>query len=97
MPCDTVQLNQVNVGKMHPALLVKALEGLGATNITARSFYLQGVYCRLEGEKLIVPEGSEHLADKLKVAYSRQVVAYSAKKQGFKVKEVRPNVFALVK
>jgi hypothetical protein len=101
MPCDQVILNQIELGKMNDALLRKALEALGARGLSVGSgaawFILDGVRCQIVGGKLQVPEGSEHLADKLKVAYSRETVKYTAKRNGWTLKETRPNVFAVIK
>lgn len=101
MPCDSIQLNSVELGKMNGALLTLALRELGATNvqITGRGAYfmLGGVPVRIQDGRMIVRAGYEHLADRVKVAYSRQAVQYAAKKNGWKVKEVKPNVFQVVK
>jgi len=102
MPCDTIQLNTIEIGKMNRALLEAALKGLKATNIRVlgngvASFYLEGQSCRIEGGRLTVREGYEHIADRVKVAYSRQVLGFQAKRNGWQVKEVRPNVFQVIK
>lgn len=89
-------LNQIEVGKLNAALLARAL-GLRADYAHGRTFIYRGVACRIVEGKLIVPEGSEHLADALKQAYSREVIKYTAQRNGWKVTETRPNVFAVVK
>lgn len=102
MPCDTVQLNSLEIGKMNPKLLAAALVQMGAVNIRVdaigrASFTLEGVRCELGGGRLRLPAGFEGIGDRVKVAYSRQAVLYSAKKNGWTIKETRPNVFAVTK
>lgn len=102
MPCDTIQLNELEIGKMHPKLLIEALRQIGATTIRVETngsaqFALEGQWCRIDAGRLIVAAGSEHLADRIKVGYSRQATIYTARKNGWKLKEVRPNVFQVIK
>lgn len=102
MPCDSIILNSLDVGKMAPALLASALTALNAQDVTTGSrgqtfFRLHGVSCRLVNGKLFVPPGQEALADTLKVAYSRQATFYAARKNGWTVKELKPNVFQVIK
>lgn len=101
MPCDTIQLNAVEVGKMDASLLRAALVYLGATNINATAtgawFTLDGQTVRIAGGRVIVPLGHEGIADRVKQAYSREVTVYAARKNGWTVREVRPFVFAVTK
>ncbi len=102
MPCDTVQLNSLEIGKMNPKLLAAALAALGAANVRVTasgqaSFTLDGQTVRMGGGRLTVAAGFEGIADRVKQAYSRQAVIYSARSNGWKIKETRPNVFAIVK
>lgn len=102
MPCDSIQLNSLEISKMDPKLLARALTALGAQSVRvtaggAATFTLDGVACRLGGGRFIVEAGAEHLADKVKQAYGRQSVIYAAKKNGWQIKETKPNVFAVIK
>lgn len=101
MPCDTIQTNTVEVGKMHPGLLKTALTALGATGIIASqagtSFTLRGQRIQISNGRMLLREGSESIADQVKVAYSRQAVYHAAKSNGWQVRETKPNVFAVVK
>lgn len=101
MPCDQIILNDIAIGKMNPKLLGRALEALKARGITTYDgrayFHLDGVQCQIRDGKLVVPEGSEHLADTLKRAYSAEVVKYTAKRNGWTLKETKPYVYEVTK
>jgi hypothetical protein len=101
MPCDSIQLNQVEIGKLNRPLLLAALKSLGAHSVreqgAALSFYLGGERCTINEGRLTVRAGSESLADRIKVGYSRQAVALAARRSGWQVKEVRANVFQVIK
>ena len=101
MPCDQIRTNTIDVPQMNPGLLDKALRALGATSIVVTrlgtSATIDGVNFRITGGRMIVEAGSEHLADRVKVAYSRQTVFHAAKLQGWQVREVKQNVFQVVK
>jgi len=101
MPCDSIQLNSLDVGKMHADLLRRALQEIGAVGISQganlTTFMLDGARCSIRDGRLTLPAGAEHLADRIKVGYSRQVIRTSAAKNGWRVKEVKPNVFQVVK
>lgn len=101
MPCDTIQMNQVEIGSMNKLLLEAALKALGATNIsvsaTRAQFYLDGVGATISNGVLQVRAGYEGMADRIKVGYSRQVIGLQAKRNGWQVKEVKKNVFQVIK
>lgn len=101
MPCDSIQLNSLEVGKMDPKLLRLGLDHLGAIGVyqagAVTTFSLDGVAVRMERGRLIVPAGYEHLADRVKQSYSRQVTIYAARKNGWTAREIRPNVFQVTK
>jgi hypothetical protein len=87
---------------MNKALLDLALKAMGARNVThygagACSFTLDGESVRMSGGQLILRQGAEGIADRLKVAYSRQVLGYQAKRNGWQLREVKPNVFQVIK
>lgn len=72
---------------MNAELLKRALAALGAKGVYVTRegayFSLDGVPCQIRGGKLIVEEGNEALADKVKRAYSVQTVKYTAKRNGW--------------
>lgn len=101
MPCDQIILNRVELPKMNEALLKKALVALKANGIWQTGgvtyFTLDGVSCQISNGKLVVPEGSEHLADKLKRAYSSEVVQYTAKRNGWTLTKKGEYAYEVVK
>jgi len=79
MPCDSIRLNQVDVGKMDRDTLLKALAAkewqVWVNQPNGRLvFDMEGERVTLNDGRLTVRQGMEHLADRLKVAYSQQVV-----------------------
>ncbi len=101
MPCDSIQLNSLEVPKMDPKLLRLGLEHLGAGQISQSGsvtvFTFEGVRCQIANGRIVVPLGNEGIADRIKQAYSRQVTIYAARKNGWTAREVRPNVFQIIK
>jgi hypothetical protein len=102
MPCDSIVLNGVEVGKMHPALLKKALEALGARGVWQQEngytyFELDGASCSIIKGRMSVPEGKEHLADKVKRAYSAEVVQYTAKRYNWTITKKGEFVYEVTK
>lgn len=91
MPCDTVQITALDVSKMRPDLLRKALESMGYTVIqqTGERVWAQRGrdQITIDRGKLIMQAGgaSEELQTNLQRAYSREVVSESAKRAGFVV------------
>ncbi len=96
MPCDQLIYNSVELGKMNATLLTRALRTLGAVG-NNQYFQLDGVSCRIVGGKLVVPEGEEHLADKLKRAYSVETVKYTAQKNGWTLRKVNQYEYEVTK
>ena len=54
-------------------------------------------YCRIAGGRMTMNAGAEHLADKVKQAYSRQCVFQAARVNGWQVRETKKNVFQVIK
>ncbi len=79
--------NSINIGTMNAELLKRALAALGARGVyvdrTGAYFTLDGVPCQIRNGKLIVEEGNEGIADKVKRAYSVETVKYTAKRNGW--------------
>lgn len=93
MPCDTIQITTLDVEKMRPDLLRKALESMGYT-VTQDGEYTwanRGDYTSLTVRRgrLTMAEGAaaDELQANLQKAYSREVVSESAKRAGFKVQK----------
>ena len=88
MPCDTVQMTEVDVSRYQRHILEAAIKDLGFTiaqNGVIRAGYIIG---RLEGTK-ITGYGDEltQLTRVLPKAYSRRLVLHNAKRAGWKVRE----------
>lgn len=106
MPCDSIIVNRVDMPKMNPDLLARALKGMAVTNVRTIG---QDVYFTHEGEDYVLRRGqlegrdgqdSERVAEvanKLKVGYSHQVVKATAAKQGWQLKQTGPNSYVSVK
>ena len=103
MPCWTVEIASVKMPAMRADLLCKALLRLGAKDILhissagVTSFALAGHSYRLQGGVLSYEEGAPNIADAIKVAYSRQVIAKVAKANQWTVQEVAANAFEVAK
>jgi hypothetical protein len=99
MPCDTIQLNRVELGAMDASLLHAALDALGATDVHEANglvtFRLRGVVCQIRAGELTVQEGYESLADTIKVAYSEQVIQYTAGVLGAELERVGEHEYEL--
>ena len=101
MPCDSIQLNQIDLKLSDWRFVEAALKSLGCSNITisgkrAWFNYKNGNYEIRDG-KLVFREGQENIADEVKRAYSKQIVRFSAKQAGWKVIEKKNNRFELIK
>jgi hypothetical protein len=101
MPCDQVITNSVTIGTMNAALLKRALYALGARGVyvdsTGAYFTLEGKPCTIRGGKFTVEEGSEHLADTVKRAYSAEAVKYTAQRNGWTIKKVTDFAYEVTK
>ena len=53
MPCDTIQTNTVDLPKMHPALLAKAIIALGARQLSPAYFLLRGQTYRVRSGEVL--------------------------------------------
>lgn len=92
MPCDTIQITTLDVEKMRPDLLQKALESMGyeAYEHNGRVWASRGgEYLEVRNGRLTVAQGraADELQANLQKAYSREVVSESAKRAGFKVQK----------
>jgi hypothetical protein len=87
---------------MHPKLLALALAALGATQISegCTSFYLDGVWCEIKNGKLVAQASAARtgqIADRLKQAYSTQVVLYAAQANGWSIQQVGKAQYAVTR
>lgn len=84
MPCDQIILNKVEISVANLDLLTKALETLIEQGVIPR-YRLGGgdakqQAARIKREGFIsLPTGQEHLADRIKQEYARQVVQAAAR------------------
>lgn len=94
-------LNSVEIGTMNAELLKRALAALGAKGVyvdrTGAYFTLDGTPCQIRNGKLIVEEGEEAIADKVKRAYSVETVKYTAKRNGWQIKKVAEYEYEVTK
>lgn len=93
MPCDTVQINRIDLPKMQPALRARALVAIGidANQAKAGSFVHAGHWYRIERGELTSTTATraqvEQTANLMKQAYSGEVVKYTAQRNGWTLKQ----------
>lgn len=92
MPCDTIQLNQVQLDadKMAPGLLSKAIKAMGGIvqGLDARTFVYQGArYTIADGQLTSTAANVGAVADLVRRAYSAEVLKYAAVKNGWKLQQ----------
>lgn len=88
MPCDTVQMTEVDVSRYQRRILEAALSDLGYTIDQHGSLTLKG-WTRgyLIGNRLELYGSGDALERALPKAYSRRLVLHNAKRAGWKVRE----------
>jgi hypothetical protein len=105
MPCDTVQLNSVDldVAAKNPALLRKALEAMGARNIrldSGRAYFTtaEGYSVSVSGGQLqTAADNPEEIASLVKRSYSAEVVKFTAARNGWKVQQTAQFAYNIIK
>lgn len=102
MPCDTVQLNRIDLPKMHPAMMARAVASMRATtDHNARNFYHGGHWYSITGGELTSRTATladvQKTAALLKKHYSAEVVKYTAQRNGWKVKQTGAFQFEVIK
>jgi hypothetical protein len=106
MPCDSVILNRVELPAMNRKLTDLALVALGgqALHYAGQSFTIKGFagYFRIAGATLIGVSGQDaetigKAADLLKRAYSAEVVKYTAKRNGWQIKQTAAFAYEVIK
>ena len=103
-PCDSIILNQVHLGLANKELLAAALREMGAVDIGQSG---QGeMTFRLDGQRYSVNQNGDlqgqdrnigATADRIKQAYSGQVVKRAASRFGWNVKTKSRNVLTVSK
>jgi hypothetical protein len=91
MPCDSIILNSVDLGKMDAAILADAVKAMGAQRYDAKRFYHNGSIYTIADGKLTGNERTVgQTADLLKRNYGKAAVYASAKAKGWLVREIEP-------
>ena len=102
MPCDTIQYTELDVSKMRPEMLKKALESMGYS-VTMSGQYIEArkgrIGLSINAGRLVMAEGaaSRELEQNIQKAYSREIVRTNARKAGFQVREKTDYQLELVK
>jgi hypothetical protein len=104
MPCDSIILNQVHLGLANKELLAAALRDMGAVDIGQSG---QGEMAfALDGRRYSVNQNGDlqgqdrnigATADRIKQAYSGQVVKRAASRFGWNVKTTQRNRMVVTK
>ena len=104
MPCDSIITNSVDMPKMHPDLLNRALKALGVENV---STYGQQTSFTYKGQRYTLTRGelrgnsgqSEQevgrVANLLKNAYGHQVVKATAAKNNWTIKQTAAHAYVV--
>jgi hypothetical protein len=87
MPCWTIQTNTLDLKVANKGLLGKALESLGYKPTMLQDgslvFMHEGRQVKIMDGKIEVPVGKESIVDKIKAAYSTEVLKYASQKFGW--------------
>lgn len=102
MPCDTIQLNRVDldVSKLAPALLAAAIASIGGVkwNVQTATFYRNGQGYRVVRGQLESTAGDVGaVADLIRQSYSAQVVKYAAAKNGWKLQQTGQYAYNIIR
>ena len=102
MPCDQIILCKIEISAANGDLLTLALETLIEQGILPR-YRLGGERAREQAARIIrrgfvsLSAGQEHLADRIKQEYSRQVVLAASRKLGWRVYQKTPQKLAVTR
>lgn len=90
MPCDTMQVSGVDLGKVDPPLLIQALQAMGQVPSQQGEWirFNQGTYNTRTKECNVRRYGAEQFTAQVKRAYSAEVVKSTAKRFGWQLKQV---------
>jgi hypothetical protein len=101
MPCDRIYTTTVNLEVADRDLLVKAIRSLGlqaAMDANGRiTFWTANGTGGIYRDRLTVPEADTDLVNRIKSAYSREVVALASQRFGWVSKQVGENTLTLTR
>jgi hypothetical protein len=99
MPCNTMQMTTVDIGKVDHKIFMLAMANLGLNpRLQGDSIYFQnGIYSIADKRLELRGSDIEMRTAEMKRAYSGEVVKSTAKKFGWQVKELGANKFQVVK
>jgi hypothetical protein len=100
MPCDTIQLNRIDLGKVNQDILKQALEGLGIKNFNGYDFTHMGTRVYIQDGELssrLDRKELENLRNNIKVSYSKKVLAQASQKFNWQVKQTGQNKYQFIK
>lgn len=96
MPCDSVQMNRIDMPTMDPLLLDRGLTAMGATEVERYSgmvtFSYEGDRYRIQGGQLTSYDAGTTTLERTRNAvargYSGQVLGVAAQKNNWSLKQV---------
>jgi hypothetical protein len=89
MACESIVLNSVNVGRLNPKLLDRALAALGWTS------HGYGLISLNDGRRITIRGAS--IAGSLRQAYSAEVVKATATRNGWALRQTGAFAYEVVK
>lgn len=103
MPCDSVQLNRVDLPRMNPAMRARALKAMGIelahANQTTFTYNGHAYYVNAGNLASYTATDAEiqQAAAMLKRHYSAEVVKYTAQRNGWKVRQTGQFAYEVIK
>jgi hypothetical protein len=102
MPCDSIVLNRVELPRMNPTLAERAIKAIdGWRFYSARMFYAEGYSFQVGPDGRLASDAPVdvlgRIADALKRSYSAQVVLYTAKRNGWAIKQTGAFAYEVTK
>lgn len=99
MPCDTIQVNRIDLPTMNPELLDAALKELGLSGVTrygqSYSFTFEGNRYTLRAGELESETASDaelsSVRNMIARGYSAQVIGLAARKNNWSLRKLAPN------
>jgi len=97
MPCHTRQYASVDLGKLDPDLLMKALTEMGLKPVRNGDIIGFGLkeYYNISTGKLML--GLRYSVNEIKRAYSAEIVKTQAKRFGWQIKKTAENKYVAIK
>lgn len=106
MPCDSIQLNRIDLPKMAPELTESALRAAGVSDVRRRganswTFTFEGNTFEMRGGELTSYDASEAELTRARNAiargYSEQVIKVAAQKNNWTLKKVGARAYVAAK